>query len=50
MAVVTDITSPESVEELASAVAAQYESVDVLVNNAGVCCTGSFAETTLDDW
>eukprot|EP00242_Pyramimonas_sp_CCMP2087_P014794 CAMPEP_0198207456 /NCGR_PEP_ID=MMETSP1445-20131203/10902_1 /TAXON_ID=36898 /ORGANISM="Pyramimonas sp., Strain CCMP2087" /LENGTH=320 /DNA_ID=CAMNT_0043880491 /DNA_START=61 /DNA_END=1020 /DNA_ORIENTATION=- len=50
MAVVTDITNPESVEELASAVAAQYESVDVLVNNAGVCCTGSFAETTLDDW
>ena len=50
MAVATDITDPESVRQLAERVAETYESVDVLVNNAGVCCTGPFADTTLEDW
>uniref|UniRef100_A0A7S0WIV6 Uncharacterized protein n=1 Tax=Pyramimonas obovata TaxID=1411642 RepID=A0A7S0WIV6_9CHLO len=50
MAVVTDITDAKSVQELADAVAAQYDTVDVLINNAGVCCTGPFADTSLDDW
>jgi hypothetical protein len=50
LAVPTDITDAASVSSLAEAVAARYESVDVLVNNAGVCCSGPFADTTLDDW
>ena len=50
MAVATDITDPESVRQLAERVSETYESVDVLVNNAGVCCSGPFADTTLEDW
>lgn len=50
LAVPTDITDAASVSSLAEAVVARYESVDVLVNNAGVCCSGPFADTTLDDW
>lgn len=50
MAVATDITDPESVKQLAERVCETYESVDVLINNAGVCCSGPFADTTLEDW
>eukprot|EP00241_Pyramimonas_parkeae_P019631 CAMPEP_0114281500 /NCGR_PEP_ID=MMETSP0059-20121206/3035_1 /TAXON_ID=36894 /ORGANISM="Pyramimonas parkeae, Strain CCMP726" /LENGTH=317 /DNA_ID=CAMNT_0001402033 /DNA_START=153 /DNA_END=1106 /DNA_ORIENTATION=- len=50
LAVATDITDASSVQALAAEVARTYESVDVLVNNAGVCCTGPFADTTMEDW
>jgi len=50
LAVQMDITDLESVQQLAKQVTDIYESVDVLVNNAGVCCSGPFADTTMEDW
>lgn len=50
LAIAADITDPKSVEHLAKTIIDQYESVDVLINNAGVCCTGPFADTTMEDW
>ena len=50
LAVPTDISNRESVAALAAAVTDRYERVDVLINNAGVCLSGPFAETTMDDW
>ncbi|KAG1671194.1 hypothetical protein FOA52_010130 [Chlamydomonas sp. UWO 241] len=50
LAVPTDISDPASVKALFDAVAATYEQVDVLVNCAGVCLTGPFEETTVDDF
>jgi NAD(P)-dependent dehydrogenase (short-subunit alcohol dehydrogenase family) len=46
----TDITDPADVAALAATVCARYDSVDVLINNAGVCCSGPFADTTMEDW
>jgi len=49
--VVTDVTSPESVEALADAAYAAYGAVHVLCNNAGVGPPGGLVwETTPNDW
>eukprot|EP00850_Spirogloea_muscicola_P005439 SM000025S08334 [mRNA] locus=s25:173183:174578:+ [translate_table: standard] len=43
-----DITDKEAVVGLAEQVRSRFESVDVLVNNAGICHTGKFEDTDLD--
>jgi NAD(P)-dependent dehydrogenase (short-subunit alcohol dehydrogenase family) len=49
--VLTDVTSSESVEELADAAYARYGAVHVLCNNAGVGPPGGLVwETTPNDW
>lgn len=50
LAIATDITDLESVRRLAEEVAETYESVDVLINNAGICLNGPFADITMQDW
>lgn len=51
---VADVTAPDAVASMVTAVAAALGPVDILVNNAGVPPTGlrvkQFAETTPDDW
>lgn len=48
--VVTDVTDPESVKNLAAEVMERYGQVQILCNNAGVGPRGNVADLTLDDW
>ncbi|WP_030193432.1 SDR family oxidoreductase [Streptomyces sp. NRRL S-87] len=45
-----DVSDEPAMEKLAAKVAAEYGIVDVLVNNAGVGLSGSFLDTTSEDW
>ncbi|MFD7439828.1 SDR family oxidoreductase [Streptomyces sp. NPDC059909] len=45
-----DVSDEEAMEKLAEKVAAEYGVVDVLVNNAGIGLSGSFLDTTSEDW
>ncbi|KUJ70219.1 short-chain dehydrogenase [Streptomyces albus subsp. albus] len=45
-----DVADEEAMEKLAAKVTTEYGVVDVLVNNAGIGVSGSFLDTTTDDW
>ncbi|MFG3549212.1 SDR family oxidoreductase [Streptomyces sp. NPDC047725] len=45
-----DVSDEQAMEKLADRVASGYGVVDVLVNNAGIGLSGSFFDTTPDDW
>lgn len=45
-----DVSDEQAMEKLAEKVAAEYGVVDVLVNNAGIGLSGSFLETSSEDW
>ncbi|MEV0090576.1 SDR family oxidoreductase [Streptomyces sp. NPDC050738] len=45
-----DVSDEAAMEKLAEKVAREYGIVDVLVNNAGIGLSGSFFETTSEDW
>ncbi|MFD5521173.1 SDR family oxidoreductase [Streptomyces sp. NPDC127066] len=45
-----DVGDEQAMEKLAAKVAAEYGVVDVLVNNAGIGLSGSFFDTTAEDW
>ncbi|MCX5178304.1 SDR family oxidoreductase [Streptomyces virginiae] len=45
-----DVSDEQAMEKLAAKVAAEYGIVDVLVNNAGIGLSGSFLDTTAEDW
>ncbi|PSM39185.1 short chain dehydrogenase [Streptomyces dioscori] len=45
-----DVSDEQAMEQLAAKVAAEYGVVDVLVNNAGIGLSGSFLDTTVEDW
>jgi len=50
LAIPTDVTDELSVKRLANEVLSRYGTVDVVVSNAGVCMTGPFADTRLQDF
>lgn len=45
-----DVSDEQAMEKLAEKVAREYGVVDVLVNNAGIGLSGSFLETTSEEW
>lgn len=45
-----DVSDEEAMEKLAEKVATECGTVDVLVNNAGIGLSGSFLDTTSEDW
>ncbi|MFI0090656.1 SDR family oxidoreductase [Streptomyces bobili] len=45
-----DVSDEQAMEELAAKILAEHGVVDVLVNNAGIGMSGSFLETTPEDW
>ncbi|MEU9865167.1 SDR family oxidoreductase [Streptomyces sp. NPDC047971] len=45
-----DVSDEQAMEKLAAKVASEYGIVDVLVNNAGIGLSGSFFETTTEEW
>ncbi|MEU1512397.1 SDR family oxidoreductase [Streptomyces sp. NPDC005811] len=45
-----DVSDEQEMEKLAAKVHAEYGVLDVLVNNAGVGLSGSFFDTTSEDW
>jgi NAD(P)-dependent dehydrogenase (short-subunit alcohol dehydrogenase family) len=50
LAVRTDVSEMEDVEDLIEQSVERFQSVDVLVNNAGVALTARFADQSLDDF
>ena len=46
----TDVTSEDSVRELAALAGERWDSVDVLYNNAGIILGKPLLETTVEDW
>jgi NAD(P)-dependent dehydrogenase (short-subunit alcohol dehydrogenase family) len=49
-AVKTDVTSPDSVENMAAAAIEQFGRIDILVNNAGTDIKGSVQDYNPDTW
>ncbi|MET9761090.1 SDR family oxidoreductase [Streptomyces sp. NPDC006372] len=45
-----DVSDEKAMEKLAEKVGSEYGVVDVLVNNAGIGLSGSFFDTTAEDW
>ncbi|MFJ2771602.1 SDR family oxidoreductase [Streptomyces sp. NPDC087300] len=45
-----DVTDEQAMEKFAEKVATEYGVVDVLVNNAGIGLSGSFLDTSAEDW
>ncbi|KWT58826.1 short-chain dehydrogenase [Streptomyces albus subsp. albus] len=45
-----DVSDEAAMEKLADKVAAEYGTVDVLINNAGIAVSGPFLATTTEDW
>ncbi|WP_367848770.1 SDR family NAD(P)-dependent oxidoreductase [Rhodoferax sp. WC2427] len=49
-AVELDVTSDEQIRRVVEEVSARHGHLDVLVNNAGIHCGGSFEDTSLANW
>ena len=46
----TDVSDPDQVNLLIEKALARFEHIDLLVNNAGICASGPFIDTSLEQW
>jgi NAD(P)-dependent dehydrogenase (short-subunit alcohol dehydrogenase family) len=50
LAFAADVGSDDSMQALFDQISAQWDYVDVLINNAGIASGGPMTETTMDEW
>ncbi len=50
LAISADVGEAQQVEDLVQQALERFGQIDVLINNAGICLTGSMLETTPADW
>lgn len=50
LSIPTDVREPEQVSHLIEQALDHFDTIDVLVNNAGICLTGEMSHTSLEDW
>ncbi len=50
LALPTDVTQPEQVQNLVEKTLERYGQIDCLINNAGICLSGPFLQTTPEHW
>ena len=50
LAQTVDVTDPAAMDEFAEAVHAQFDTVDLLINNAGIGVLAGFLDTAPEDW
>ena len=50
LAITTDVSDRSAVEALVNLGIERFKTIDVLINNAGVCMSAPMAETTIEDW
>lgn len=50
LALVVDVGSDDSMQALFDVIQAQWQGVDVLINNAGIASGGAMVETTMAEW
>ena len=50
LAQTVDVTDAEAMDEFAEAVHARFDTVDLLINNAGIGVLAGFLDTTPEDW
>ena len=50
LAQTVDVTDTDSMDDFADAVHAQFDAVDLLINNAGIGVGAGFFDTTPEDW
>ena len=50
LAQTVDVTDTDSMDEFADAVHARFDTVDLLINNAGIGLGAGFFDTTPEDW
>ncbi|MCF2970655.1 SDR family oxidoreductase [Synechococcus sp. Nb3U1] len=50
LAIPTDVAQPEQVQTLVERTLERYGRIDCLINNAGICMSGPFLQTTPDHW
>ena len=46
----TDVSDPAQVNLLVEKAIGRFEQIDLLVNNAGICASGPFVDTSLEQW
>jgi short-subunit dehydrogenase len=50
LCVPTDVGQPDQVQNLVEQALDHFDTIDVLVNNAGICLTAEMPQTSLEDW
>ncbi len=50
LALVCDVGNDTSMEQLRDALAREWDSLDVVINNAGVASGGSLLDSNMDEW